>query len=266
LLRIKSSSIQKSSKLLTKWRPMSVVVFASFFVAIFAMTPARASQPSCSAAIAGPALYVDLGKPFGNSNTSKAEESARLKQAESLDSGAIRQRQFMHGLFESKFQSLKTKLIERGDQIDHFELRRNALSLTAGATYSLTAVDDEGMWSMIGELTYIAEGDRYATVSFDIKITEKYRNLGASILLAAAALENNPQTEKLVSALQGINAEEFTDAREIGISPEEAVERTPAFRLRRSLGYVVDKAQSVLPDSPYAEVTLHAIRADLAIN
>jgi hypothetical protein len=225
---------------------------------------------SCEAAIISSNRLLEVvdSLPTGKSDRERVRlaDDYRKKFAREYSASNDRQLRKMKSLKEERLSKLEKALRRRGLEFSKFRIVRELPAETAlGVKLELYAVLNDGDEAYIGKLYYQAYGERAEIVSFSIKVEHIYQNLGVSTILAAAAIEDNPQTEELESLLKDMNIAKFRRGIQMGLSPLAALNETPALKLRRSLGYEIDLSRTSIPrnaDAPYVEVI--AVRADLA--
>ncbi|MES2856943.1 MAG: hypothetical protein V4692_13835 [Bdellovibrionota bacterium] len=144
----------------------------------------------------------------------------------------------------------KLELIE-GEKVTELRFRRKLFDEAHEIQWYLDVSFANGFKYELGKLVYAARGHHFEIIEFDIEINEKFARTGVSIVLAAKALEDNPQTLRIDSALIVDNKAAYMNAiYHHRMHPVDAVKETPAYKMRRYLGYELDPGESTLPNHP----------------
>jgi hypothetical protein len=195
-------------------------------------------------------------------------EMERLRFAEAQTEETLQQRAAMQRLQEAELEKLKGKIEFRMDEpVSHFEFERVINDHSHAVQWKLTVVFESNMRNEVGEIYYTTRGHHFEIISFDIMIAQEFRQIGASLVLASKALEDNPQTQRIDSSLVVDNKRAYMNAiYKDHLRPDQAIQETPAFRMRGPLGYVIDLRESTLPGHPNENsiIRMNAVRADLA--
>ncbi|HVK62756.1 MAG TPA: hypothetical protein VM432_14460 [Bdellovibrionales bacterium] len=170
----------------------------------------------------------------------------------------------MQAIQKLRLRLMHQELKERGMRVSSFRLVRSLADEVSAVGFGLYVVFENGVQDLMGSISYQTYGTREETISFRVDVAPRFRKLGVSTFLAAASIEDNPQTERIDSSLTESNILIFQRGLQMGLTPTEALARTPAMKLRRALGYSIDLDLSTVPNSdsdPVLEVI--AVRDDL---
>lgn len=103
-----------------------------------------------------------------------------------------------------------------------------------GTKDEIQLLDREG--KLIGYFQYQMLGRRLMVKSVNIGQQENQRK-GLSEYLFSRALARHPETDSVTAELAHDNAGQFYKARREGLSCEDAIRTTPAYRLRTKFGF-----------------------------
>ena len=71
----------------------------------------------------------------------------------------------------------------------------------------------------------------------NITVYSEYKRNGVSLALLEEAVKINPDTKVITSSLSTENEEIFLNALSQGLSPLDSVQETPAYKIRKALGF-----------------------------
>ncbi len=195
-------------------------------------------------------------------------ETQRLKFARLDIPSNLRQKEKMWNLEESMLAKIREKLEREGDEgpVDYFRFDREMNDERHQIQWHLTVVYKNNIQHRMATIHYWVHGKKMEIVELDIDVESKFQRAGVSTVMLAKVLEDNPQTERISTAMVGDNKTAYINAiYEMGLPPEKAIQRTAAYKIRASLGYSVDYRESNFPSHPtkYSIIRFSTVRDDI---
>ncbi|HVK62755.1 MAG TPA: hypothetical protein VM432_14455 [Bdellovibrionales bacterium] len=244
-------------------------ICAVFILIGAATSHAGPAKTACSAALSVPNFSVSHEEiqPERDFEAELLEDERKIFSARQTPAN-LAQRVKMQGIQLDQLTKMARKLDARDITVQEFSFAREGSDAVHGAQITLFAITTTGQKLRLGNVLYQAKHRHYATVSFAINVEEDYRDLGVSTALAARAIEDNPQTEIIHADLTGVNLNTYENGINAGLSNVEALNLTPAMKMRRVLGYSYDPHASSLPESVFGvtSIPVTTVRDDLVDN
>jgi GNAT superfamily N-acetyltransferase len=75
------------------------------------------------------------------------------------------------------------------------------------------------------------------SIEYGVDIEPVFQKNGISKRLLESVLKEHPQVSTIVSKLSGVNFKEYKKSLAAGLSQEDAIWQTPAFKVRKALGF-----------------------------
>lgn len=177
---------------------------------------------------------------------------------QSLDYQSNLQKQRMIEIQKQGLAELRKKLeLGPNEKIEFSEPTDYYMTLKA---MTLQKINADGSKEELASMDYGLKGN---TLTFSIGVKFKYLKKGISLIMAAKAIEELPETTVIESELADTNLHIYFDSMsKKNLTTEEAIKLTPAYKIRERLGYKVDLANSKLPKNRGSSVRLRAVRID----
>lgn len=121
----------------------------------------------------------------------------------------------------------------RRAQFIHDRTQARLHATTKALPGEIRAVDFLG--APLGVLHYRIKGEVLA-IEY-LNVDERHRRRGLGRMLLARAVLEHPEVTVIEGELHGANFDEFRNAMALGLEPLDAIRRTPAYRMRRALGF-----------------------------
>lgn len=190
---------------------------------------------------------------MGGSNFLSTREQKDVSQADMMDQSDERipiWRDMISSIEEKQKKGEKVEDGQIGPWI-HFEfLDKNGQKISATEQLSLNS------FGAAFELNVFVEGKQIAKVRFQggsklnmlkTDVDEGYQRCGLNSRLFQHATDLFPGATEVWTKFDSTNTSTYIDGISKGMTPAEAVSKTPAGRIREKAGWVLDEEQSSLP-------------------